>query len=94
MAAGLPVVATQIAGIPELVESGVNGELVPPGNVAALADALRRVLADPERARAMGLAGQAKVRAEHDSAVEAARLRRLLEWQGGARPALRPDPVA
>jgi glycosyltransferase involved in cell wall biosynthesis len=94
MAAGLPVVATQIAGIPELVESGVNGELVPPGNVAALAEALRKVLADPERARAMGLAGQAKVRAEHDSAVEAARLRRLLEWQGGARPALRPDPAA
>jgi glycosyltransferase involved in cell wall biosynthesis len=93
MATGVPVVSTRIAGIPELVEDGVSGLLVPAGNVAALAGAMRAVLSDPDRARAMGQAGQARVRLRHDSATEAARLRTLLFWRGGARPAVRPDPA-
>ena len=44
MAAGVPVVATQIAGIPELVEDGVSGFLVPPGDAEALAGKDRATL--------------------------------------------------
>lgn len=92
MAAGLAVVTTQIAGIPELVQDGVTGRLVPPGNRAALVLALREVLTDPGQAAAMGRAAMARVAAEHDSATEAARLRTLLAYRGGPRPATRPDP--
>jgi len=93
MAAGLAVVTTQIAGIPELVQDCVTGRLVPPGNRTALAQALREVLTDPDRAAAMGRAGMARVAAEHDSATEAARLRTLLNHRDGPRPATRPDPA-
>jgi len=54
MAAGRPVVASRLSGIPELVEDGCNGVLVPPGDAEALADAIAGVLADPSRARAIG----------------------------------------
>lgn len=77
MASRLPVVTTRIAGIPELVEDGVSGRLVPPGNLEALSDAIAAVLADPPRARAMGEAGRAKVEAEFDIATQAARISRL-----------------
>lgn len=63
MAAGRPVVATAVGGVPDAVEQGVTGLLVPPGEPAALADALRQVMADPARAAAMGAAGQARARA-------------------------------
>lgn len=58
MAAGLPVVATAVDGIPDAVEDGVTGLLVPPGDPAALAAAMVRVLRDPRAARAMGGAGR------------------------------------
>jgi glycosyltransferase involved in cell wall biosynthesis len=47
MAAGLPVVATAVGGIPEMVQSGRDGVLVPPDDPAALARALGQLLADP-----------------------------------------------
>ena len=62
MAAGLPVVATAVGGVPELVEDGRTGWLVPPANPDALADRLRDLLLDPEKRRAMGAAGQARAR--------------------------------
>jgi glycosyltransferase involved in cell wall biosynthesis len=66
MAAGLPVVTTRIMGIPELVEHGVSGELVPPGNVDALVAALHALTVDPARRRAYGRAGRTKVEADYD----------------------------
>lgn len=66
MALERPVVSTPVAGVPELVEDGVHGLLVPPGDRSALLHALRRLAEDPaERAR-MGRAGRAKVVAEYD----------------------------
>lgn len=64
MAMGLAVVGTRAGGIPEAVEDGVSGVLVPPGNAAALAAAIVRVLRDPELRARMGAAGQARVRDE------------------------------
>lgn len=61
MALGRPVVATAVGGTPEAVEDGVTGRLVPPADPAALAAALRDVLADPARAAAMGEAGRKRV---------------------------------
>ncbi len=58
MAFGLPVVATAAGGIPEVVEDGVTGRLVPPRDPAALADALAVALGDEERRRAWGAAGR------------------------------------
>jgi glycosyltransferase involved in cell wall biosynthesis len=58
MAAGLPVVASAVGGVPELVIDGETGVLVPPGDARALASALRRLLADPELRRQMGDAGR------------------------------------
>ncbi|MFB6298257.1 MAG: glycosyltransferase family 4 protein [Salinirussus sp.] len=54
MASGLPVVATSIAGIPEQVDDGETGLLVPPGDPAALADCIERLLADENRRERMG----------------------------------------
>jgi len=57
MAAGLPVVASIVGGVPELVRDGVTGALVPPRDVPALARALAQLDADGARARAQGRAG-------------------------------------
>src|SRR5205823_8813185 len=47
MALGTPVIASRVAGIPEALDDGRCGPLVPPGDVGALADAIARLLADP-----------------------------------------------
>jgi glycosyltransferase involved in cell wall biosynthesis len=80
MATGLPVVASRITGIPELVEEGVSGLLVTPGDVSELTAALERALRDsPERREAMGRAGRAKVVAEFDLEGTAAELTALFK---------------
>jgi glycosyltransferase involved in cell wall biosynthesis len=58
MAAGLPVVATRVGGVPELVELNRTGWLVNPGDAPALAAALSQALADPDARQAMGRAGR------------------------------------
>jgi glycosyltransferase involved in cell wall biosynthesis len=63
MAAGLPVVASRVGGVPELVDDEKTGLLVEPGDPRALAAALGRVLADPDLARALGDAGRERARA-------------------------------
>ncbi|MGH7428016.1 MAG: glycosyltransferase family 4 protein [Candidatus Methylomirabilaceae bacterium] len=62
MAAGLPVVASRVGGLPELVEEGRTGWLVPPANPAALAERLRQLLLDPAERHAFGEAGRARAR--------------------------------
>jgi L-malate glycosyltransferase len=58
MAAERPVIATCVGGLPEVLEDGVHGFLVPPADAGALAGALGMLLGDPVRARAMGRAGR------------------------------------
>jgi colanic acid/amylovoran biosynthesis glycosyltransferase len=59
-------VGTRHAGIPELVEDGVSGLLVPERDEAALADALRRLAGEPGRWAAMGRAGRARIERDYD----------------------------
>ena len=56
-----PVVASSIGGVPEEVQDGVTGSIVPPGNSAALGKALLDMLENPERAQAMGKAGRKRI---------------------------------
>jgi len=64
MAAELPVVASAVGGVPEAVEDGDTGLLVPPQDPVPLAAALERLLADPALRRRLGASGRARVR-EH-----------------------------
>ncbi len=66
MAAGKPVVASRIGGIPETVDDGVNGILVTPGNANELAEAMIALVSDPARRERMGRAGREKVASEFD----------------------------
>jgi glycosyltransferase involved in cell wall biosynthesis len=62
MAGGSPVVASDIGGIPEIIEHGVSGLLVPPGDAVALRQALADLITDPARRRAMGEAARRRSR--------------------------------
>lgn len=80
MAAARPVIATYVAGIPELVKPGETGWLVPAGDVAALAEALRALAGTPVPELSwMGANGRARVLRRHDVNESATRLRRLIE---------------
>ncbi len=79
MAAGLPVVATAVAGVPEAVDDGTTGLLVPPEDADALARALAALAADPERRRRMGEAGRRKL--ERDFAIPRVAAAYLELWQ-------------
>jgi colanic acid/amylovoran biosynthesis glycosyltransferase len=74
MASGLPVVSTQVSGIPELVIDGVTGRLVAAGDAQALADALAQQLHDAPRAQQMALAARAHVECEFDIVSETGKL--------------------
>ena len=60
----LPIVATNVSAIPEIVADGTTGYLAPPGDVGAIAKRLSQLLADPELRRSLGDAGRARARAE------------------------------
>lgn len=78
MARKRPVVSTFIAGIPELVQPGKTGWIIPAGDVAALAETLKEVVStDPETLSKMGEAGQARARDRHLIDTEAAKLAAL-----------------
>ena len=75
--AGRAVVATAVGGIPELVEDGVDGALVPPGAPAVLARRVAALLADSAGARAMGERARERVLARHDVQQHVRALERL-----------------
>jgi len=77
---GRPVISTYVAGIPELVESGVNGWLVVAGSVKDLANAMKEALnLPPNQLETMGKAGIARVKQNHNVKVEAGKLVSLFE---------------
>ncbi len=61
MACGVPVVATRVGGVPEIVDDGRTGVLVERGDPGALSEAMLHILSDPERGRSLGLAGRRRV---------------------------------
>jgi len=69
MAAGKAVIASDIGGLPEIVEDGKTGILVPPGRPEALRRAIARLVDDPDLAARMGAAGRARVTAFHAGTV-------------------------
>lgn len=79
MAAGLPVVATSVGGVPELIEDAKTGWLVPPRDAEALASRIRLLLSNPEMRQHMGAAGYARVRDHFSSAQMTASFTRLYD---------------
>ena len=92
MAAGVPVVATTVSGIPEVVTDGDTGRLVPPQRPDLLADALAQLLTDPTLRARLGEAGRRHAREHASWASAIAPLRGLLEGEL-ARPARRPGEL-
>jgi phosphatidylinositol alpha-1,6-mannosyltransferase len=86
-ASGLPVVATNSGGIPDAVADGETGLLVPPGHVAAVSQALRRLLDDPALAARMGDAGRRRVLTHFNWGNTAAAVSQVLD-------SLLPQPAA
>jgi glycosyltransferase involved in cell wall biosynthesis len=77
MSHGLPVVASRIGGLPELVDDGVTGLLFEPGDANDLAIKMRSLWDDPSRCREMGQAGRRKALEEHSEAVYWDRLKSI-----------------
>jgi glycosyltransferase involved in cell wall biosynthesis len=71
-ASGVPIVATEVGGIPEVVKDGINGCLIPPRDPKAISQAVVKLLSDPEGARRMGAEGKRIVEREYsiESMVE------------------------
>ncbi len=85
MAFGLPVVATRLEAIPEIVSDGETGLLVPPRDATALAAALAELLREPARARQMGAAGRQRMHARYGwSRAAGAMLKVLWPERAGA----------
>src|SRR5215475_5601142 len=74
MAMELPCVATWVTGIPEIIESGLEGLLVPPASASDIADAVGRLMDDPAAARQLGSAARRKVAARYHLERNVARL--------------------
>ena len=77
MAAGLPVISTPLAGVPEMVEPDVNGELVPERDPAAICAAMERLISDPARARRLGDRGRQIAREKFSIETSARQLREI-----------------
>jgi glycosyltransferase involved in cell wall biosynthesis len=85
MAAGVPVVASRVSGIPEVVQDGVSGWLVPPEDVETLAAVLQEIEEDPEEARRRGLQGRMWVETSSTPAEAAQRWSELVMTPGPAK---------
>jgi glycosyltransferase involved in cell wall biosynthesis len=89
MAAGKPVVSTRVGGVPELVEDGVHGLLVEPRDPVALAEAVARLLRDPDEASRMGANGRERQQREFSLDAMVGRIEDLYEelWLASGRRA-------
>jgi glycosyltransferase involved in cell wall biosynthesis len=85
MAAGLPVVASEVGGLPEVVAAGVTGILVPACEPEPLAAGIATLLREPATRRAMGEAGRARVQAEFSAQAMGNRMCSLYERLLGAK---------
>lgn len=94
MAAGRPVAATRVGGIPEIVAEGETGLLVGPGDPEALADVVDALLRDPARAAALGAAGRLRARAQFSTALWTQRLLALYAGVVAARAPVRAPAEA
>lgn len=94
LAFGKPAISTPISGIPELIESGVSGLLVPPEDPERLAGAILRIHDDPELARALGRNGRAVVEQRFDLARNAARQLALFAGEVAAADEARREAFA
>ncbi len=91
MAMAVPVVASAITGIVELVDDGVSGLLVRPGRVDQLTDRLARLLEDPALRQSIGRAGRRKVACEYDLERNASMLAELFAADARQHTGLRPE---
>ncbi|MGB0383546.1 MAG: glycosyltransferase [Ardenticatenaceae bacterium] len=93
MATGLPVVSTNLTGVPEIIDHGQNGLLVPPGNEQALARTLAKLLTNPARRQQMGQAARQKVEHAFDVRQNVAQLDQWLTESLSSSPAI-PYPAS
>jgi glycosyltransferase involved in cell wall biosynthesis len=95
LALGRPVIATYVAGIPELVTDQICGWLVPAGSIEQLARAIRQCLDAPDiLIQRMGMIGRRRVLERHDIAKESRKLADLFRGKASVRPASEePPPV-
>jgi len=84
LSAGLPVVATTVGALPEMVEEGENGFLVAPGDIPAMVDRIERLLTDLELRHRMGHAGYARFQKEFTVEAFESRLIGILKQELGA----------
>jgi glycosyltransferase involved in cell wall biosynthesis len=77
MAAGVPVVASAVGGIPDQIRHDKEGLLVPPGDTGALGDALLELLRDPDRARRLGEAGRRRAASQFSHATMVRRIEEI-----------------
>jgi len=92
LALGRPAISTYVAGIPELVEPGVSGWLVPAGAVGPLAVAMHEALtADVRELARLGRSGARRVAEQHDIGTESARLMSLIAASHPGPPGTRVD---
>ncbi len=93
MAGGLPVVATRVGGLPEVVDDGVTGLLVPPADPAALAGAMVRIWNDPDQGNRMGRAGRQRTEERFDIRRMVAEYEALymVVAKGDGRPSADPE---
>jgi glycosyltransferase involved in cell wall biosynthesis len=86
LACELPVVSTPITGIPEIVIDGVTGMLRPPGDAAALAEAIGQLFDDPALRAKLGRQGRVHCKREFDIQMNGARLRSWFQERLAAQP--------
>ena len=81
MAMELPVVSSRIMGIPELIEDGVSGRLIAPGNLEELTTVLEQLATDPDQRRRLGQAGRRKVVEQYGIERSTGQLQELFSQQ-------------